>query len=227
MHHPVLPHPLHVFSWLFLLTSGYFILGPQPPQLVWAAFLSPSPRAEPAEARTAQGRRCHVPGAEGSAGNSLHMERAALGCPQLSGWPMGSLPSSRPPQTLAAPAPCLAAFGSVASCLPAGPACRVPWMPPCSCQLRGSQRAQCHLPCAGAGGAGEAGTAHPGARGAGGSRTSDPAPAAAPGTAADIQRHRLACTRQAGMHEVYICTVCSRELGDFCLFSQIGRKPHI
>lgn len=172
MHHPVLPHPLHVFSWLFLLTSGYFILGPQPPQLVWAAFLSPSPRAEPAEARPAQGRRCHVPGAEGSAGNSLHMERAALGCPQLSGWPMGSLPSSRPPQTLAAPAPCLAAFGSVASCLPAGPACRVPWMPPCSCQLRGSQRAQCHLPCAGAGGAGEAGTAHPGARGAGGSRTS-------------------------------------------------------
>lgn len=51
-------------------------------QLAWAVFLSPSAGAGPAEFRTPQGRMCHMSGAtrrEGMAGDSFHMERAALG----------------------------------------------------------------------------------------------------------------------------------------------------
>lgn len=69
----------HVSSCSPLSTSS---LVPSTLQLAQAAFLSPSTGAGPAQVGTPQGRTCHMLGAarrEGMAGDSFHMERAALG----------------------------------------------------------------------------------------------------------------------------------------------------
>lgn len=191
MHYPVLPHLLHVFSWLFLLTSGYFILGPQPPQLVWAVFLSH--RAERATCQEQPEGRALIPHGESGPGSLQRPQ----GWPQLPGWPRGSLPrlpAPTDPVSSSSLLGCVWHRGQLparGSCLLSPLDATVP-LPAAWVTARSMSPSRA---APGAGGAGEAGTAHPGARGAGGSRTSDPAPAAAPGTAADIQSHRLGCTR--------------------------------